>query len=62
MQSGRDIDIDRLVEPAKRREIEELFFTLKQWSLKPVIEAGNGSITYEEARLVRAHMMIKTQK
>ncbi|MBI5328115.1 MAG: DNA helicase RecQ [Deltaproteobacteria bacterium] len=62
IQSGRDIDIDRLVEPAKRREIEELFSTLKQWSLKPVVEAGNGRITYEEARLVRAHMMIKTQK
>ena len=62
IQADRDIDIDRLVEPAKRREIEDMFSTIKEWGLKPVVEAGNGKINYEEARIVRAHMMIKTQK
>ncbi len=56
LQEGRDIDIDSLIEPAKRRKIEELFLTSRQWGLTPVVEHGNGTVTYEEARLVRAGM------
>ena len=59
IQAGRDIDIDRLIAPAKRRGIEELFSTIKEWGLKPVVEAGGGRVSYEEARIVRACMMIK---
>lgn len=59
IQSSRDIEIDCLIEPAKRREIEEIFSTIKEWGLKPVVEAGNGRISYEEARIVRAWMEYK---
>ncbi|MEK6576908.1 MAG: RecQ family ATP-dependent DNA helicase, partial [Nitrospirota bacterium] len=56
LQEGRDIDIDSLIDPAKRRKIEELFIASRQWGLRPVVEHGNGTVTYEEARLVRACM------
>ncbi len=53
---GREIDIDKIIEPKKRRMIEELFFTTKHWNLGPVVEHFNESVTYEEARIVRAWM------
>lgn len=56
IQKGRDIDIDRFVEPAKRRKIEALFLASQLAALGPVVENGNGEITYEEARIVRAWM------
>ncbi|MBI5875593.1 MAG: DNA helicase RecQ [Deltaproteobacteria bacterium] len=59
IQAGRDMDIDRLIAPAKRQEIEDMFSTIKERGLKPVVEAGNGRISYEEARIVRAWMARK---
>jgi ATP-dependent DNA helicase RecQ len=56
IREDREIDIDRLVAPAKRKEIEELFLSMRQWALNPVIEHFNGAVSYEEARLVRAWM------
>jgi ATP-dependent DNA helicase RecQ len=56
IREGREMDIDRLVSPAKRKEIEELFLSMGQWSLNPVIEHFDGASSYEEARLVRAWM------
>ncbi|HLB05483.1 MAG TPA: DNA helicase RecQ [Thermodesulfobacteriota bacterium] len=56
IKSGRGIDIDRLIEPAKRRRIEELFLTTKQWGLGAVVEHGDDTVAYEEARIVRAWM------
>jgi len=53
---GRDIPIDNIIEPKKRRMIEELFSTTKHWNLGPVVEHFNDSVTYEEARIVRAWM------
>lgn len=57
---GRDIDIDRLVDPAKKKEIEKVFLSLGQGALNPVIEHFNGAVSYEEARLVRAWLLRKT--
>lgn len=56
IQAGRDIDIDRLIAPAKRREIEEMFLKSQQSGLKSVVEQANGVVSYEEARIVRAWM------
>lgn len=56
IRDGRDIDIDRLVDPAKQKEIEGFFLSAGQWTLKPVIEHFRGSVSYEEAKLVRAEM------
>jgi ATP-dependent DNA helicase RecQ len=61
IQNGYDIDISSLIEPLKRRRIEELFLKLRQWTLSPVIEGSNGTVSYEEARLVRAHLLHKNQ-
>jgi ATP-dependent DNA helicase RecQ len=57
IREGREIDIDRLVGPAKRKEVEELFLSTGQWTLNPVIEHFNGTVSYEEARIVRAWML-----
>jgi uncharacterized protein YpbB len=57
IQDGRDIDIDRFVDRAKRKQIEELFLKLHLWNLNPVIEHFNSTVSYEEARLVRADLM-----
>ncbi|MDA8241023.1 MAG: DNA helicase RecQ [Nitrospiraceae bacterium] len=57
IREGREVDIDRLVDPAKRKEIGELFLSMGQWALNPVIEHFNGTVSYEEARIVRAWML-----
>jgi ATP-dependent DNA helicase RecQ len=57
IRDGRDIDIDRLVDPTKRKEIEEFFLSLGQWALNPVIEHFNGAVSYEDARMVRAWLL-----
>ncbi|MEW6417701.1 MAG: DNA helicase RecQ [Nitrospirota bacterium] len=62
IQDGYDIDIDRFVDRLKRQKIEELFLKFKQWNLSPVIEHFGGTISYEEARLVRACLMRKNSE
>ncbi|MBI5407958.1 MAG: DNA helicase RecQ [Nitrospirae bacterium] len=56
IMDGRDIDIDRLIDPAKRDEIGKLFLKLGSWQLNPVIEHFKGTVSYEEAKVVRAYM------
>ena len=56
-----DIDIDRLVDPAKREDIREFFLSKREWQLNPVIEHFKGAVSYEEARLVRAFLQRKNQ-
>ena len=50
----RKINMDRLVEPARRDAISKLFLDLKSWQLNPVIEHFKGAINYDEAKFVRA--------
>jgi ATP-dependent DNA helicase RecQ len=59
IREGCEIDIDRLVDQAKRKQIEQVFLSTGQWALNPVIERFNGSVTYEEARIVRAWIQRK---
>ena len=54
---GRDIDMDRLVDPGKRLKIEEFFQSIEGWGLNPVVEHFTGMVSHEEARLVRAHLL-----
>ncbi|MFQ5687759.1 MAG: DNA helicase RecQ, partial [Candidatus Scalindua sp.] len=60
IRDGRDIEIDRLVDPAKRNTIEEMFLTLKTWNTGPVVEHSKGTVSYDEAKLVRAYVQQKT--
>lgn len=53
---GRAINMDRLVDPGKRLKIQEFFLSIEGWNLNPVVEHFNGTVSYEEARLVRAHL------
>lgn len=54
IQKGSDIDIDRLIEPAKRQRIEKQFLNLQEWNLTPVVESFHSEVSYEDARLARA--------
>ncbi len=60
IRDGRNIEIDRLVDPAKRNTIEELFLTLKTWNTGPVVEHSEGAVSYDEAKLVRAYVQRET--
>jgi len=62
IRKGHNIDVDRLVDPTKRKKIENLFLSTGQWSLKPIVEQFNGTVSYEEARMVRACMICRTEK
>lgn len=56
LMDGRVMDIDRLVDPSKRDEIGKLFLNFRSWRLGPVIEHFNGTVSYDEAKIVRAFM------
>ena len=60
IMDGKDIDIDRLIEPVKRDKIGKLFLALQSWQLNPVIEHFKGAVGYEEAKIARAYMRRKT--
>lgn len=57
IMEGRDIDMDRLVESAKRMDIEEYYLSVKGLDLNSVVEHFNGTVSFEEARLVRANLL-----
>jgi ATP-dependent DNA helicase RecQ len=59
---GRDVELDRQVEPAKRLEIERLFKRLGTDSLREIVEASEGTVEYGEARIVRAVIQINSNK
>ena len=61
IMEGRDIDMDRLVDPARRMEIEKYFLSVKGQDLNSVVEHFNGTVSFEEARLVRANLMRNRQ-
>jgi ATP-dependent DNA helicase RecQ len=56
IQAGKDIDLDRLMEPEIRQRMEELFRAAGQGALGPIIERLGGAVSYDEARLVRAKL------
>jgi ATP-dependent DNA helicase RecQ len=58
---GRDIDMDRLVAPARRMEIEKYYLSVKGQDLNSVVEHFNGTVSFEEARLVRANLLRNRQ-
>jgi ATP-dependent DNA helicase RecQ len=56
MLAGENVNIDQFIDPARRREITDLFVRTGDEKLGPIVEASNNTVTYEEARLVRAHL------
>jgi ATP-dependent DNA helicase RecQ len=53
---GRLHNLDRYVEPERRREIEGLFRNMATARLGPVVEGSGNTVSYDEARLVRAYL------
>ena len=56
MEQGERFDANQFIDPKKRHEIEALFARHTTDVLSIVVEASEGRISYEEARLVRAFM------
>ena len=56
---GKDIDIDRLIDPNKCDKIGKIFLSLQSWQLNPIIEHFKGAVSYEEAKIARAYMRRK---
>ncbi len=59
IKDGRDVVIDRLIDPAKRNTIEEMFLKLKTWHTGPIVEYSKGTVSYDDAKLVRAYVQRK---
>ncbi len=59
IRDGRDIEIDRLFDPERRNAIEEMFLALKTWNTGSVVEHSNGTVSYDDAKLVRAFVQQK---
>ncbi len=62
IREGHDFDIGRIMEPARRKEIEAVFLRLGEWKLKPVVEHFGGAAGYTEVGLVRAWLQRKKNK
>ncbi|MDY6935199.1 MAG: DNA helicase RecQ [Spirochaetota bacterium] len=60
IRAGRDIEIDRLIDTDKRKAVEELFSSQLSWELRPIIEYFNNTVSYDEAKIVRAFMQHET--
>ena len=59
---GRNIELDRHVEPARRLEIERLFKRLGTDSLREIVDASGEMISFEDARIVRAAMQANSDQ
>ncbi len=59
IRDGRDVAIDRIIDPVKRNTTEEMFITLKTWHTGPIVEHSKGTVSYDEAKLVRAYIQRK---
>ena len=51
---GKSLDIDTLVDPAVRIEIEALLTEHGASRLKTLVEAGGDDVTYDNVRMVRS--------
>ncbi len=56
VEQGETLNANQFISPERREEIEGLFARLNVDTLTPIVEAGDGNISYEEVRLTRAFM------
>ncbi|NOG82463.1 MAG: hypothetical protein HND49_01390 [Planctomycetes bacterium] len=61
IRDGREIEMDRLLDAAKREEIEKLFEKLNTVNTSPIVEHFRGRVSYDEAKFVRAFMLRQAQ-
>ena len=59
IMDGRELELDRLVDTEKLDKVGNLFLTLQSWELNSVIEHFKGTVSYDEAKFVRAYMRRK---
>jgi len=56
LEDGNALDIDKLLSPQKIELMKQQFAHHKTEFLKPVIEALDGQVNYDEAKIVRAFL------
>ncbi len=59
---GDGLEIDQLMDPAKRLQVEELFNRYSGASMKTIIEASGETVTYADLRVVRAFMQAESRE
>ena len=59
IEQGNPLDIDHLLDKEKWTLLEEQFAALGSDFLKPVIEALDGRVNYDEAKIVRACLSVR---
>ncbi len=52
--AGKEVDLDRLVEPEKQAYLAGLFAGRPQARLREIMDASDGSATWDEIALVKA--------
>jgi uncharacterized protein YpbB len=52
--AGRAVDLDRLVEPKKQAYLAELFAGRSEARLREIMEASDGSVSWDEIALMKA--------
>ena len=52
--AGREVEIDRLVEPKKQAYLTELFAGRSAARLRDIMEASDGSVSWDEIALMKA--------
>ena len=57
-----DVPVDPHVSPARRSYIERLFTQLGTTHTKPIVEAAQGKVSFEDARLVRAALQRESER
>lgn len=57
--AGKEIPLDRLVQPEVRKEVKDLLYNSGFTRLREIVEQASIPVTYDEARLVRAWVLSK---
>jgi ATP-dependent DNA helicase RecQ len=53
---GDGLDVDQLIEPSRRLQVEELYNKMGDQSMKSIIAASGDTVTYSDLRIVRSFM------
>jgi ATP-dependent DNA helicase RecQ len=60
--AGEEVDITSLIKPSQQEQLERLFELCGTGSLAKVLQACSKAFTYEQARLVRAKMLVRGKR
>jgi ATP-dependent DNA helicase RecQ len=62
LQQGKELDVDRYVDPKVRSAMTELFKVHGLFRLKPIVDGMDGRAGYEQAHIVRGYLVAQGWK